>query len=319
MVVKYTEKGPKQKKFKTTARLDTDEETGKCVAEIASYKPKDENKEVNVEEFEITKVELRNMSRDSDNHLFQVSAKKMLTRSEKDGQEKRELKRHINILAQFIDSIDYFGALPISHASKSFGPTTPKNKKLMGQVQRAKIITGAMEKWIEGVIRDGEKYITSFRKLCDEMQCLIAEIQNQIVPWEKEKHKWENVLPMLTKIEEYRATKFLAENSIKLVDECQLFVLKKTIMWRVLTIKSVISDARASIYELQDLQCSLVNENKVVNPNHDWQLGLCGLNTQDAIKAFRLHMEKVKAKDNFTPEDITQVTRIESMIFIGND
>lgn len=30
-------------------------------------------------------------------------------------------------------------------------------------------------------------------------------------------------------------------------------------------------------------------------------------------------MEKIKAKGNFTPEDITRVARIESMTFIGND
>lgn len=190
----------------------------------------------------------------------------------------------------------------------------------MSQVQRAKRIAEDMERWIEGVIKDGEKYITIPQKLCDEIQNLIAEIQNQISPWEKEEHKWENVLPMLTKIEEYGATKFLTEHSIKLVtDECQFFVLKKTIMWRVLTFKSVISDAKTSMYELQDLQCSLVNNNKVVNPDHDWQLGICGLNTQDAIKDFRLYMEKIKAKGNFTSEDITQVDRIESMTFVGND
>lgn len=178
----------------------------------------------------------------------------------------------------------------------------------------------AVERWIEGVIKDREKYITSSKKLCDEMQSLIAKIQNQILPWEKEEHKWENVLPMLTKIEEYGATRFLIEHSIKLVtDECQLFVLKKTIMWWVLTFQSVIFDAKTSIYEVQDLQCSLVNDNKVVNPDHDWKLEICGLNMQDAIKAFRLYMEKVKAKGNFTPEDITQVARIESMTFISND
>lgn len=98
MVVKYTKKGPKQKKFKTSARLESDEGTGKWIVEITSYKPKDEDKEVSAKDFEITKMELRNMRRDSDNHFFQVSAKKMLTRSEKDGWEKRELKRHINIL-----------------------------------------------------------------------------------------------------------------------------------------------------------------------------------------------------------------------------
>lgn len=251
MVVKYTEKGPKKNKFKTTARLDADEETGRWVDEIASYNPKDENKEVNAKDFEITKVELKNMSRDLHNHLFQVSTKKMFTRLEKDGQEERELKQHVKILAQFIDSIGCFGTLPISHASESFDPTTLENKELMGQVQQAKNITGAVEKWIEGVIKDGEKYITSSKKSSNEMQSLIAEIQNQIVSWENEEHKWENVLPMLTKIEEYEAAKFLARNSIKLViDECQLFVLKKTIMWWVLTFKFVIFDARYFVNEL---------------------------------------------------------------------
>lgn len=306
MVVKYIEKGPKPKRFKTTTRLDCDEGTGKWVAEIASYKPKDEKKEVSAEDFEITKVELGNMSRDSNNHFFQVSANKMLTRSEKDEWEKRELKRHISILAQFIDSIGCFRELPISHATESFDPTSPKNKKLMSQVQRDKTIAEAIERWIEGVIKEGEKYITNSQKLCNEMQSLIVEIQNQILPWEKEEHKWENVLPMFTKIEECGTTRFLTEHSIKLViDECQLFVLKKTIMWRVLTFKFVISYAKTSVYELQDLQCSLVNDNKVVNPDHDWQLEICELNTQDAIKVFRIYMEKIKAKGNFTFKDIT--------------
>lgn len=44
MVIKYTEKSPKPKRFKTTARLDNDEGTGKWVAEIASYKPKDKTR-----------------------------------------------------------------------------------------------------------------------------------------------------------------------------------------------------------------------------------------------------------------------------------
>lgn len=85
------------------------------------------------------------MSRDSDNHFFQVSVKKMLTRSEKDRRDKRELKRHISILAQFIDNIGCFKELPISHATESFDPTSPENKKLMSQVQREKSIAKAVE------------------------------------------------------------------------------------------------------------------------------------------------------------------------------
>lgn len=178
MVVKYTEKGPKPKRFTTTARLDNDEGIGKWVTEIASYKPKDEDKEVSTEDFEITKVELGNMSRDLDNHFFQVSAKKMLTRSEKDGREKRELKWHINILTQFIDTIGFFRALPVSLATENFDPTSLENKKVMSQVQGAKSIVEAIEGCIKGVIKEGEKYITSSWKLCDEIQILIIEIQN---------------------------------------------------------------------------------------------------------------------------------------------
>lgn len=182
MVAKYSEKNPKPKRFKTTAHLNNDEETGKWTAEIASYKPRDENKEAGSDDFEITKIELGKMSRDTDNHFFQVSAKKMLTRSEKDGREKRELKRHTSVLAQFIESIGCLGAMPISHATENFDPTSLENRKLMDQVRRAKSIAEAVEKWIEQVIKDGEKYITDSRKLCGEVQGLISEIQNQLVP-----------------------------------------------------------------------------------------------------------------------------------------
>lgn len=123
--------------------------------------------------------------------------------------------------------------------------------------------------------------------MCDEVQSLISEIQNQLVPWEKEEHKWKNVLPLFAKIEEYGTTRFLTEHSIKLVaDECQLFMLKKTIIWRVLTFQLVITDARTAVYELQDLQSSIVKDNKVVNPDHDWELGIYESSTQEAIKSF---------------------------------
>lgn len=161
MVAKYSEKNPKLKRFKTTTHLNNDEETRKWMAKIASYKPKEENREAGPDDFEITKVELGKMSRDTDNHFFQVSAKKMLTHLEKDGWEKRELKRHISVLAQFIDGTSYLGAIPISHAIENFDPTSLENKKLMNQVQQAKSIVEAVEKWIEQIIKDGEKYITN--------------------------------------------------------------------------------------------------------------------------------------------------------------
>ncbi|XP_059073521.1 uncharacterized protein LOC131874254 [Cryptomeria japonica] len=72
--------------------MDVDEKTERWIVEIASYKPKDVCKEINAEDFEVTKVDLGNMSRDSDNRVFNVTTKKIFTRSEKDRQEKKEPK-----------------------------------------------------------------------------------------------------------------------------------------------------------------------------------------------------------------------------------
>lgn len=67
------------------------------------------------------------------------------------------------------------------------------------------------------------------------------------------------------------------------------------------------------------MQGNLVNDNKVVNATQDWQLRLCGLDAQEAIKVFKAHMEMVKAKEYITTNDITQVAWVKSMLYISND
>lgn len=57
----------------------------------------------------------------------------------------------------------------------------------------------------------------------------------------------------------------------------------------------------------------------MVNPDHNWELGICGASIEEAVKLFQLNMEKIKVRSSFMPEDITKVARIESMVFIGND
>ena len=60
--------------------------------EITTYIHKEGVHEVAVEDFEVTTMDLGVFSKDTSNHLFKFLAHHMLNQSEKDNQEKRELK-----------------------------------------------------------------------------------------------------------------------------------------------------------------------------------------------------------------------------------
>lgn len=198
MVIKYIDKTPKPRKIKTTTKLTVDGKMGKWMVEIASYKSKDEGKELDEEDFQITRVDLGTMDRDANNHHFKYSAQKILTHSEKDGKEKKELKKNIRILAQFIDTLGCFGPLSLLQAPKNFDPTSSENKKLLSKVQHGKSMVNAIENQIEGVIKSRERYIQGSRKPCDDAQTLICEIEKQNLQWEKEEHIWETLLTKFT-------------------------------------------------------------------------------------------------------------------------
>lgn len=62
-------------------------------AEVATYRPKEEKKDVTVEDFKVTKIELGTMDRAGKNHLFKETAQQMLITSVQDRKEKKELKK----------------------------------------------------------------------------------------------------------------------------------------------------------------------------------------------------------------------------------
>jgi hypothetical protein len=92
IVTRYTARGSKLKKMKTEAHLILDPVTGRLTAELATYKQGGEAGEIEAEDFKVATVDLGTINRGTGNRIFKFSVDHMLTQSEKDSKEKKELK-----------------------------------------------------------------------------------------------------------------------------------------------------------------------------------------------------------------------------------
>lgn len=92
VVSKYVKKKPQPKRTKAMTKLGIDDKIGKWMAEVAKPKVDGEASELSVDSYHMEKVEFGIADTDIDNHHFEVSTKCMLTQSQKDGKDKKELK-----------------------------------------------------------------------------------------------------------------------------------------------------------------------------------------------------------------------------------
>lgn len=161
VVSKYVTKTPHPKRAKAMTRLEIDDKIGKWIVEVSNPKVDGEASELFVDSYHVERVELGVADRDTDNHHFEVFAKCMLTRSQKDGKDKKELKQMIRVLADYIHAISGVSSSPkpLAQASQSFDPASPANQKLLSQIQRGKAIATVFDDWVNGVINDGCKFI----------------------------------------------------------------------------------------------------------------------------------------------------------------
>lgn len=84
--------------MKSDARLIRDPMIGKVIVEVDTYKKKEDSREIDTEDFKVTTVELGAITRDTENH-FKFLVDHMLTQSERDNKEKKELKRSVITMA----------------------------------------------------------------------------------------------------------------------------------------------------------------------------------------------------------------------------
>lgn len=144
IITKYAARGSKVKKLKIDAHLTKGPVTGKITAEIATYKQK-ELGDIDDEGFKVTSVELGTINRSISNHFFKFSADHMLTQSEKDSKEKKELKGMVTTMATYIDSLMNLGALPIVQAPQPFDPNFSRSQQLIKQMQNGNLLADVVK------------------------------------------------------------------------------------------------------------------------------------------------------------------------------
>ncbi len=82
------------------------------MTEVASYKPKDGSTNLTIGDFKITKVDLGVLNLETKEHKLVQSSQYMLVQSQKDGNEKRGLKKTINMMIKYIDSLGGCSVVP---------------------------------------------------------------------------------------------------------------------------------------------------------------------------------------------------------------
>ena len=145
IITKYAARGSKVKKLKTYTYITKDPIIGKITAKIATYKQKKESKNIDDEGFKFCSVELGTINRSTGNHFFKFSVDHMLTQSEKDRKEKKELKGMVKTMVVYIDSLMNLGALPIVQVSQPFDPNFAGSQQLMKQMQKGKLLADFMK------------------------------------------------------------------------------------------------------------------------------------------------------------------------------
>ena len=100
----------------------------------------------------------------------------MLTHFEKDRREKKELKGLVMTVASYIDSLMNLGALPVVQVPQSFDPNSVDNQQLVKQMQKGKLLSDAMQDWVNAIIKEGNKFILEFTTMYAKGETLLEEI-----------------------------------------------------------------------------------------------------------------------------------------------
>lgn len=121
IVTRYVARGSKAKTMKIDAYLTKHLVTGKIIVEVATYK-QNESREIDEEGIKFTSIGIGAISRNKGNNFFKFSTNHMLTQSEMDSKEKKELKAMVVTMAVYIDSLINLGAAPIIQMPQPFDP-----------------------------------------------------------------------------------------------------------------------------------------------------------------------------------------------------
>lgn len=116
--------------------------TSKVMMEVATYKQKEVFGEINAEDFNVTTMDLGAISRDTGNHFFNFSVDHMLNESKRDNKEKKDLKKLIITMVEYIESLMNFSALPLIQTPQYFYLKSSNSQQLVRKMQKEVTLRG---------------------------------------------------------------------------------------------------------------------------------------------------------------------------------
>ena len=120
IVTRYAVRGSKAKKMKIDAQLIKDPLTGKITVKVATYTKKRDSREIDEGGLKVTSIDLGTINRSTGNNFFKFFADHMLTQSEKESREKKELKAMVTSMAMFINSLVNLGVALVIQLPQPF-------------------------------------------------------------------------------------------------------------------------------------------------------------------------------------------------------
>ena len=118
----------------------------------------------------------------------------MLTQSKKEIMKRKELKGMVMAMSTYIDSLMNLGALLISQARQSFDPNSIDRQQLVKQMKRGKLLSDAMQDWVNSIIKEGNKFILDFNSTYAKGETLLGEIQTLTLGWESDKNRCQAIV-----------------------------------------------------------------------------------------------------------------------------
>ena len=209
---------------------------------MATYKKNQDSRDIYEEGLKVTSIELGTINRSIGNNFLKFSADHMLTQSEKDSREKKELRAMVSSMAAYIDSLVNLGAMPVIQLPQPFDPNSAESQLLIKQVQRGKFLMEAMGNWVNNMIQEGNKFISKFTDVYAEGETLSGEIQTLVPVWEEELARCQALVFQVIEVEHFGVLKFLNENPMKTVDPWMLFILKNNMNWKEAVYREAIKE-----------------------------------------------------------------------------
>jgi hypothetical protein len=156
----------------------------------------------------------------------------MLSQSDKDSREKKELKAQVMAMATYIDSLRGLRALPLEQGQLPFDPNSEDSQQLTKQMQLGKRLSDAWQEWIGSVLEEGNNFFLEFSMTYSKEKTLQEEIQTLTPNWEANRSQCQAIVFQIIEVEQYGVQKILSENPMKTVDPNMLFILKSTMIWK---------------------------------------------------------------------------------------